>query len=92
MFSDLETFALILVAGTIERERQREHARQIVASLSLDPRLADFIPLPPRKRKLRPQYERLLVVLQEVSAMPEPKRSRTIDDVRVAAASVGWRA
>lgn len=92
MFNDLETFALIFAAGTIERERQREHAQQVVASLSLDPRLADFIPLPPRKRKLRPEYERLLAVLQEVSVMPEPERSRTIDDVRIAAAAVGWRA
>lgn len=92
MFSDSEAFALIFAAGVIERAKQRDHALQVVTSLSLDPRLADFIPLPPRKRKLRPQYERLLVVLQEVSAMPEPERSRTIDDIRVAAAAVGWSA
>lgn len=92
MFSDLETVALILTAGAIESGRRREHAQQVVASLRLDPRLGDFIPLSPRKRKLRPQYERLLVVLQEVSVMPEPERSRTIDDARVAAAAVGWRA
>lgn len=92
MFSDLEIVALILAAGAIERERQREHAQQIVASSGLDPRLAEFIPLPPRKRKLRPQYERLLVVLREVSATPEPERTQTIDDVRIAAAAVGWRA
>ncbi len=92
MFSTPETIALIFAAGVIERERRREHASQVVNSLSLDPRLAPFIPLPPRKRKLRPEYERLLSALQEISAMPEPERSKAIDDVRIAAAAVGWRA
>lgn len=92
MFSTPETIALIYAAGVIERERQRAHALQVVQSLSLDPRLASFIPLPPRKRKLRQEYEHLLSALQEISAMPEPDRSKAIDDVRIAAAAVGWRA
>lgn len=92
MFSTPETIALIFAAGVIERERQRDHALQVVNSLSLDSRLASYIPLPPRKRRLRPEYERLLSALQEISAMPEPERSKAIDDVRIAAAAVGWRA
>jgi len=92
VFSTPETIALIFAAGVIERERQREHASQVVSSLNLDPRLASFVPLPPRKRKLRPEYERLLSALQEISSMPEPERSKVIDDVGIAAAAVGWRA
>lgn len=92
MFSTTETVALIFAAGVIERERQREHALQVVQSLGLDPRLVSFIPLPPRKRKLRAEYERLLSMLQEISTMPEPERSKTIDDVRIAAAVAGWHA
>lgn len=92
MFSTPETIALIFAAGVIERERQRDHASQVVNALSLDPRLASFIPLPPRKRKLRPEYERLLSAMQGISAMPEPERSKAIGDVRIAAAAVGWRA
>lgn len=92
MFNTSETIALIFAAGVIEREGRREHALQVVQSLGLDPRLVSFVPLPPRKRKLREKYERLLLAFQEISAMPEPERSKAIDDVRLAAAAVGWRA
>jgi hypothetical protein len=86
------TLALVLAAQVADQQKRRDHARKVVGTLGLDPRLADFIPLPPRKRKLRPHYDQVLSVLQEVSSMSEPERSRVIDDVRLAAAAAGWRA
>lgn len=92
MFSVPETAALIFAARVIDRERQRDHALEVVQSRDLDLRLMPFIPLPPRKRRMRAEYERLLSLLQEVSLMPEPERSELIEEITIVVAADKLRA
>lgn len=92
MFSIPETAALIFAARVIDRERQRDHALEVVQSRDLDLRLMPFIPLPPRKRRMRAEYERLLSMLQEVSLMSEPERSKLIEEISIVVAADKLRA
>jgi len=56
-------------------------------SRNIDPRLMPFIPLPPRKRRMRAEYESLLSMLQEVSSMQEPERSKLIEEITIVVAA-----
>ncbi len=81
MFSNTEAFALLAVMGAIDEQSRRVHAQAVVHDLGLDPRLEPFIPLPPsRKRKLR-VYESVLGSYRGWSALPEPARTRTIEQL-----------
>jgi hypothetical protein len=83
MFSDLETFALVWMAQSIDEERRRTHAVTVVRELGLDPRLEPLVPLPPKKRKVRKRYQTAIEMLQAVSELPEPKRTELIAAIRV---------
>jgi hypothetical protein len=83
MFSDLETFALMWMAQSIDEERRRTHAAPVVRELGLDPRLEPLVPLPPKKRKLRAKYHDAMEMLKAVSELPEPTRTELIGAIRV---------
>ncbi len=83
MFSDLETFALMWMAQSIDEERRRTHAAAVVRELGLDPRLEPLVPLPPKKRKLRAKYHDAMEMLKAVSELPEPTRTELIGAIRV---------
>jgi hypothetical protein len=89
MFSDLETFALIWMAQSIDEERRRAHAVAVVRELGLDPRLEPLVPLPPKKRKLRAKYHDAMEILKAVSELPEPTRTELIEEIHVAAGRTG---
>jgi len=81
MFSDTEAFLILLLATEVEEVRRREHASRVVHQLGLDPRLEALVPLPPRSRRVRVHYERVMTALVEISRTDEPERTRLIHEL-----------
>ena len=81
MFSDTQAFLILLLAREVDELRRREHAATVVRTLGLDPRLEAMVPLPPRQRRLRPDYERVLRALVQISRTDEPERTRLIHEL-----------
>lgn len=78
MFTDTEAFLILLLAVEGEELRRREHAAAVTRRLGLDPRLEPLVPLPPRGRRKREAYERVMTPLVQISRTDEPQRSRLI--------------
>lgn len=50
MLSDVEAFALLYLAKSVNEDHHRAHAREVVQTLALDERLEPLVPLPPTRR------------------------------------------
>jgi hypothetical protein len=81
VFSNPEAFALLLVMRAVDAQERSAHARAVVQELGFDPRLEVLVPLRPARGKQLRTYERVLTTFGAITALPEPERTGTIDQL-----------
>ena len=73
---------MLCLMREVDEEERRTHAESVVRDQGLDSRLAELIPLRPRRRKQVHAYDRLMTAFENISQLGEPERTKIIDELR----------
>ena len=80
MFSNTEAFALLYLLREVDEQKRAVHARSVVRELGLDRRLESLVPPRPARGRRRRDYEAVIAAFREWSALPEPERTRVLEE------------
>jgi len=81
VFSTPAGFALLLGLQFLDDEERRDHAHGVASEFAIDPRLEPLIPVPQKSKKWIDQYQIVIDGLRELSALPEPEHTRSIEQL-----------